>query len=156
LFLLCLSIALFGGGYGLARIGAGSIETVGRAETKSRVFEARVYTVNDGKLEALQARMRNQAKLLEKHGITVIGYWVPEDAPSSHNTLISIWLTRAAKQPRNLWKNSGMILTGKATAGIRSQWRAGQETRCYLYGCNRLFTNEVADSKERSRSYGLF
>lgn len=108
LFLICLSVALFGGGYGLARIGAGSIETVGRAETKSRVFEARVYTVNDGKLEALQARMRNQAKLLEKHGITVIGYWVPEDAPASHNTLISIWAypnREAAKKSLEAFRN---------------------------------------------------
>lgn len=91
LFLLCLAAVVFGGGYGFARIGTGSVETVGRADTKNRIFEARVYTANEGKLEALEARMRAQAKLLEKHGITVIGYWVPEDAPSSHNTLISIW-----------------------------------------------------------------
>ena len=55
------------------------------------VFELRTYTAADGKLADLQARFRNHTtKLFEKHGITNIGYWVPQDAPASANTLAYI------------------------------------------------------------------
>jgi NIPSNAP len=56
---------------------------------EGRVFELRTYTTNDGKLDALQARFRNHTlKLFQKHGITNIGYWVPEDAPLAQKTLV--------------------------------------------------------------------
>jgi hypothetical protein len=58
---------------------------------KGRVFELRTYTTNEGKLPALQARFRDHTtKILEKHGMKNIGYWVPTDAPASQNTLIYI------------------------------------------------------------------
>lgn len=64
---------------------------VARSEDQGKVFELRTYTTNQGKLDALQARFRNHTiKLFEKHGMTSIGYWVPEDAPLLSNTLIYI------------------------------------------------------------------
>jgi hypothetical protein len=61
------------------------------AQSGPRVFELRTYTTNDGKLEALKTRFRDHTtKLFEKHGMTNIGYWVPQDAPRSGNTLIYI------------------------------------------------------------------
>jgi hypothetical protein len=62
-----------------------------RAQSATRVFEIRRYTTNEGKLDALNARFRDQTmRLFEKHGMTNIGYWTPQDAPQSANTLISI------------------------------------------------------------------
>jgi L-rhamnose mutarotase len=46
----------------------------------TRLYEMRIYTAAAGKFEALHARFRNHTvKLLEKHGITSVGYWVPVD-----------------------------------------------------------------------------
>jgi len=73
-----------------ALVAAGSllVTTVIHAQTKSRVFELRTYTTNEGKLDALQARFRDHTtRIFQKHGMTNVGYWVPEDRP---NTLIYI------------------------------------------------------------------
>ena len=46
-----------------------------------RVFELRTYTTNDGKLPNLLARFRDHTtRIFEGHGMTNVGYWVPEDA----------------------------------------------------------------------------
>ncbi|MCH2059333.1 MAG: NIPSNAP family protein [Verrucomicrobiales bacterium] len=55
----------------------------------TRCYELRVYTANEGKLEALNARFRDHTcKLFEKHGLTNVGYWVPSD--KSDNRLIYV------------------------------------------------------------------
>src|ERR1700745_2141359 len=60
-----------------------------RAQQPARVFELRTYTCNEGKLPDLLARFRNHTmRIFEKHGMTNIAYWVPQDAPASQNTLI--------------------------------------------------------------------
>jgi hypothetical protein len=61
------------------------------AASRQRVFELRTYTAAPGKLEALKARFRNHTvQLFKKHGMTNVGYWTPQDAPASQNTLIYI------------------------------------------------------------------
>ncbi len=62
------------------------------ADTQSaKVFELRTYTVEEGKLSNLLALFRDYAlRILEKHGITHVGYWVPQDSPRCGNTLIYI------------------------------------------------------------------
>lgn len=54
----------------------------------ARVFELRTYTTAEGRLDALNARFRDHTmRLFEKHGITNVAYWVPQDTP---NTLIYV------------------------------------------------------------------
>jgi hypothetical protein len=61
------------------------------AASKQRVFELRTYTAAPGKLDALKARFRNHTvALFKKHGMTNVGYWVPQDAPASQNILIYV------------------------------------------------------------------
>ena len=56
----------------------------------SRCFELRTYTAAPGKLEALHARFREHTNaLFTKHGMTLVGYWVPSDADKgAANTLV--------------------------------------------------------------------
>ena len=78
----------------------------GKAETKNRVFELRTYTANEGKLEALHARFRNHTtKLFRKHGMTNIGYWAPNDAPLSQNTLVYILAFPSREAAQKSWEN---------------------------------------------------
>ena len=61
------------------------------AQPNTRVFEIRTYTAADGKLDALHARFRDHTlAIFEKHGMTNVGYFKPEDAPLKENTLIYI------------------------------------------------------------------
>jgi hypothetical protein len=57
----------------------------GVASAADRVFELRVYTANEGKLEALEARFRDHTTaIFKKHHMEVIGYWTPQsDDPKS-------------------------------------------------------------------------
>ena len=56
-----------------------------------KVFELRTYTAPEGKLPNLEARFRDHTmRIFEKHGMSNVGYWVPQDAPASDNTLIYI------------------------------------------------------------------
>jgi NIPSNAP len=76
--------------------------------TRSRVFEIRTYTAEEGKLDALNARFRDHTtKLFEKHGITSIGYWMPADEPRSKNTLIYIVAHASREQAKANWDEFG-------------------------------------------------
>jgi hypothetical protein len=58
---------------------------------ESTVFELRTYTSYEGKLPEVLARFRDHVtSLFEKHGMTNIAYWVPQDGPASQNTLIYV------------------------------------------------------------------
>jgi hypothetical protein len=62
-----------------------------QAQSGARVFELRTYTAPEGKLGDLQTRFRNHTtRIFQRHGMTNIGYWVPQDAPMSQNTLIYV------------------------------------------------------------------
>jgi hypothetical protein len=65
--------------------------SVAEARSADRVFELRTYTTIPGRLDALHARFSNHTiALFERHGITNIGYFVPQDAPLAENTLIYV------------------------------------------------------------------
>jgi NIPSNAP len=54
-------------------------------------YELRLYHVNDGKIEALKSRFGNYTDaIFKRHKMKSIGYWSPEDAPSSQNLFIYI------------------------------------------------------------------
>ena len=74
------------------------------AAAKSPVYEMRTYYTNEGKLPDLQARFRNHTmKLFEKHGMKNVGYWVPQDAPASANTLIYIISHESREAAKKSW-----------------------------------------------------
>jgi hypothetical protein len=84
-------------GIALVSFAVGSLMTARLAYTNhvradsDRVFELRVYHTVPGKVSALVSRFRDTAsKLLAKHDLDAVGYWVPEDAPASDNTFIYI------------------------------------------------------------------
>ena len=75
-----------------------------KAQVPTRVFELRTYTANEGMLDALQARFRDHTlRLFEKHGMTNIGYWAPQDPPLSENTLVYILAHRDRRAAEASW-----------------------------------------------------
>ena len=78
-----------------------------RAQSQ-RVFELRTYTAPEGKLGALEKRFRDHTRrIFDKHGMTSIGYWVPQDAPASQNTLIYIISHSSREAAKKNWADFG-------------------------------------------------
>ncbi len=70
----------------------------------ARVFEIRTYYTFPGRLDALHKRFREHTmKMFEKHGMTNIGYWVPQDGPGRDNTLIYVISHASREQAKANW-----------------------------------------------------
>ena len=74
------------------------------ANPSHHVYELRMYHVNPGKTEALQARFRDHTDaIFKRHNMKSIGYWVPEDAPSSQNLLVYILEHPSRQEAEKNW-----------------------------------------------------
>jgi len=70
----------------------------------ARVFELRVYHTYPGRLTALQNRFRDHTiTIFNKHHMTSIGYWVPQDSPQNENTLIYIIAHESRDAAKKNW-----------------------------------------------------
>ena len=97
-------VAVFAAGY-LAG-GHGSVDSAGVAYAQSpgRVFELRTYTAHEGKISNVVGRFRdNTMRIFAKNGITSVGYFTPEDAPMSGNTLVYILAHPSREAAKKNW-----------------------------------------------------
>jgi hypothetical protein len=70
----------------------------------SRVFELRIYHAVPGKVPALESRFRDTtSKLLAKHDLKVVGYWVPEGGPDWDNTFIFLLAHSSREEAKKNW-----------------------------------------------------
>ena len=84
-----LGLAIFG--LGLISGSVIQLANVAEAQSSDRVFELRTYTTFPGRLDALHSRFaQHTIQLFERHGMTNIGYFTPQDVPLAENTLIYI------------------------------------------------------------------
>ena len=68
------------------------------------VYELRMYHVNAGRMEALKARFGNHTDaIFKRHNMKSVGYWVPEDAPSSQNLFIYILEHPSREEAKKNW-----------------------------------------------------
>jgi len=71
----------------------------------SRCFELRTYYAAPGKLEELNARFRDHTnKLFVKHGMELIGYWVPTDKEQG-DKLIYIIAHKSRDAAKKSWQD---------------------------------------------------
>src|SRR4051812_35035019 len=72
---------------------------------RDRFFEMRTYTAAEGKLDALLSRFRDHTnQLFAKHGIQIIGFWVPTDELRKKNTLVYILAYPDKETREKSWK----------------------------------------------------
>jgi len=81
---------------------AGSLQSLSGSPPEGfptdRVFELRIYTAHDGRLDALQSRFRDHTTdLFERNGMTNLGYWVPQDPERAERNLV-VLLAHASTQ----------------------------------------------------------
>jgi len=74
------------------------------ATSESRVFELRTYTSPPGQLRALHKRFREHTMtLFERHGMTNVGYWTPQDSARRENTLVYLLAYPSRQAARDAW-----------------------------------------------------
>ena len=78
-------------------------------DASQRVFELRTYHTPPGKMQALHARFRDHSiTLLERHGMKMVGFWVPTDADKgSADTLVYIVAHQSREAAAASWKAFG-------------------------------------------------
>lgn len=68
----------------------------------NRVFEMRTYICHEDKLEDLHARFRNNTnRLFVKHGMQLVGYWVPQE---KKDTLVYILAYPSREAREKSWE----------------------------------------------------
>jgi hypothetical protein len=97
-------------GIALVSFAAGSLITSSLAHLNqvsadsNRVFELRVYHPVPGKLPALESRFRDTtSKLLAKHDLKVVGYWVSENAAASDDAFVWILAHASREEAKKNW-----------------------------------------------------
>jgi hypothetical protein len=115
LVLLTVALMLFGSGYGLGTWNS-TVGLVAEADAApapvfqaaDRVFELRTYTAPEGKLDDLLARFRNHTmRIFEKHGMTNVGYWLPQDETLRQNTLVYLLAHPSREAADQAWRDFG-------------------------------------------------
>lgn len=87
----------------LVALAIGLVSAAGAADGQ-RVFELRIYTAADGKLEALHGRFREHTvELFKKHGMEVIGFWSPVGEKAG-NTLVYLLAYPSQQARETMWK----------------------------------------------------
>jgi len=68
-----------------------------------RVFELMVYHTLPGKAPALESVFRESFRLRAKHGIDMVGYWVPNEDPAWMNTVVCLVAHPSRKAAEAHW-----------------------------------------------------
>jgi hypothetical protein len=72
--------------------------------SNTRVFEIRTYTIARKWDVYMPFFMGTTMELFRKHGFEPVGYWIPQDAPDSENTLIYILAFPDRETANKKWK----------------------------------------------------
>jgi NIPSNAP len=69
----------------------------------NRVFELMIYHTLPGKVPDLESIFRDVAKLQAKHGLDIVGYWVPNDDAAWTNTFIYLVAHPSQEEAKKNW-----------------------------------------------------
>ena len=74
-------------------------------EGTDRVFELRIYHVAPGKMKQLHGRFRDHTcKLFTRHGLSIIGFWSPEDEKEAEKTMYYVLAYPSKEAADKSWK----------------------------------------------------
>jgi len=69
----------------------------------NRVFELNIYHAVPGKGADLEAVWRDASKIVAKHGINILGYWVPNEDPAWKDTFIYVVEFPSREEANKQW-----------------------------------------------------
>ena len=82
-----------------------AVQATAASKPKERVFEMRTYTAHPGKAEDMHKRFRNHTcALFKKHGMELVGFWVPQE---KKDVLVYILAYPSRDAAKEAWKAFG-------------------------------------------------
>ena len=113
---------------------------VGRASqtTPSHIYELRIYTPNEGKLDAVNARFRDHTRaIFDRHHMKSVGYWLPTEGPRA-GTFVYVLEHPSRDEARKNWAEfnadpewqkvrAESVANGKLVANVESVFMAPTE-----------------------------
>ena len=102
---LVLAVAELGGGWGfVCRLsGVEKPSSPPARAGENRVFELLVYHTLPGKVPELDAIFRDVSKLQEKHGLDVVGTWIPNGDPAWADTFVTLVAHDSREKAKKNW-----------------------------------------------------
>ena len=86
----------------------------------NRVFELRIYHTVPGKVPELDSRFRDiYSKLLAKHDLQVVGYWIPEGTADWDNTFVYLVAHSSREEAKKNW--DAMLADPEVQAAIKAE-----------------------------------
>src|SRR5258708_2708955 len=86
----------------------------------SLLVQLRIYHTVRGKLPALESRFQDiYSKLLAKHDLQVVGYWVPEGAADWDNTFVYVVAHSSREEAKKNW--DAMLADPEVQEAIKSE-----------------------------------
>ena len=70
----------------------------------NRSFELLIYHAAPGKGPALESVFREASKIMAKHDISVVGYWVPNEDPAWSDTFVYLVAHASREDATKNWK----------------------------------------------------
>jgi hypothetical protein len=68
----------------------------------NKVFELRIYHAVPGKLPVMESRFRDKtSRILARHNLNVVGYWVTEDAPD--DSFVFLFAHQSREEAKRNW-----------------------------------------------------
>lgn len=102
-------VALFGAGYALGRMNPvpeAEASPLAALQAADRVFELRTYTAPEGKLDDLLTRFRDHTvRIFDRHGMSSVGYWLPQDTTLRSNTLVYLLVHPSRTAADQAWRD---------------------------------------------------
>jgi hypothetical protein len=102
-------VALFSAGYALGRmdlVPEAEASPLAELQAADRVFELRTYTAPEGKLDDLLTRFRDHTlRIFGNHGMTNVGYWLPQDTTLRQNTLVYLLAHPSRAAADQAWRD---------------------------------------------------
>src|SRR5258708_27963453 len=96
-------------GIALASLALGAVITNRRTHASEvraagdRIFELRIYHAVPGKLPVMESRFRAKtSKILARHNLNVIGYWVAEKSPD--NSFVFLFSHESREAAKKNWE----------------------------------------------------
>ena len=70
----------------------------------NHVFELMIYHAVPGKGPALESLFREASKIMAKHGVNVVGFWVPNEDPAWNDTFVYLVVHPSRDEANKNWQ----------------------------------------------------
>src|SRR5947207_3398799 len=118
--------------------------TLGQSHPSHHVYELGLYHVNEGKIDALKTRFGDHTDaIFKRHNMKSIGYWVPEDLPSSQNLFIYILQHPSRQEAKKNWAAFQVDPEWQKVKAESGKQGALVDHRSLLHGSDQLFRARI-------------